>query len=316
MSNGTINLPAASSAVLTISGSLGGGGTTWNYTPGSQMRWAAPELQRHRLHLAAVADGDRHVHTVHHHSAGGVSPASRRARDSGPKFQHRAQSFTFAASGGTAVTLTVSGSTGNLYWTGVGSSVWYNGTSSRPTGTTPTGPATATTSMRVMPSPSATPKLATDLDHSGMVAPSRLIVSNTATAYTFNGPGSITGSVQLQKSGPGALVLAESNSYSGGTAVANGSLVLNNSNALGSGTLTISGGSLDNTSGSPITLATANPQNWNADFTFVGSNDLNVGTGAVAMSSSRTVSVNAANLTVGGAISAQGSALLRPVRAC
>ena len=44
-------------------------------------------------------------------------------------------------------------------------------------------------------------------------------------------------------------------------------------------------------------------QNWNGDFAFIGSNDLNVGTGAVALSAQRTVTVGGGVLTVGGAIS-------------
>ena len=76
--------------------------------------------------------------------------------------------------------------------------------------------------------------------------------------------------------------------------------MLNNNNALGSGTLTISGGSIDSTAGG-ITLAN-NPQNWNGDFTFNGSQGLNLGTGAVTLGGSRTVTVNANTLTVGGSI--------------
>jgi autotransporter-associated beta strand protein len=60
-----------------------------------------------------------------------------------------------------------------------------------------------------------------------------------------------------------------------------------------------------------VTLSTNNAQNWNSDFTFTGTNDLNLGTGAVAMGSSRTVTVSAGNLTVGGAISGSGFSLTK-----
>jgi autotransporter-associated beta strand protein len=60
---------------------------------------------------------------------------------------------------------------------------------------------------------------------------------------------------------------------------------------------------LANTSGASISLANNNAQNWNGNFTFAGTSDLNLGTGAVTMNASRAVTVSAGNLTVGGAIS-------------
>ena len=51
------------------------------------------------------------------------------------------------------------------------------------------------------------------------------------------------------------------------------------------------------------------PQNWNADFTFGGSNNLNLGTGAVSLGGSRTVTLNGGVLTVGGPISDGGRGL-------
>ena len=73
--------------------------------------------------------------------------------------------------------------------------------------------------------------------------------------------------------------------------------------ALGTGPLSISGGTLANTSGAALTLSTNNAQYWNADFTYAGANDLNLGTGNVSLSGSRTVTVASNTLTVGGAIS-------------
>ncbi len=71
----------------------------------------------------------------------------------------------------------------------------------------------------------------------------------------------------------------------------------------------MSGGNLDQTSGAPITTSTYNPyMQWSADFTFLGSNgansDLNLGTGPVLLTGTRTVTIhNDATLTVGGVIS-------------
>ena len=103
----------------------------------------------------------------------------------------------------------------------------------------------------------------------GVLAFSR---SDTATAaFPISGSGSLT---QL---GPGTLVLSGSNTYSGGTTLSAGRLNINNASALGAGTFTISGGTIGNTSGAAITLSTNNAENWNSDFTFAGTNDLNLG---------------------------------------
>ncbi len=113
----------------------------------------------------------------------------------------------------------------------------------------------------------------------------------------------------MVKNGAGSLTIGTSNSYSGGANLYAGLLVLNNNSALGTGTFTINGGSLDSTAGS-VTLAN-NAQNWNGDFTFKGTQSLDMGTGAVSLggapSGSRTVTVNANTLAVGGAISDGGS---------
>lgn len=111
-------------------------------------------------------------------------------------------------------------------------------------------------------------------------------------------------SLAFEKAGAGTLTLSGSNGYSGGTVLSGGGLNLANAHAIGTGILTISGAvTLDNTSGTPLILATDNAQNWKANFTFKGSNDLDLGTGDVMMSASRTVTVTAKSLTVGGAIS-------------
>ena len=128
----------------------------------------------------------------------------------------------------------------------------------------------------------------------------------TVAAGTLTEGGAISGSgYALTKNGSGTLVLGGSNTFSGGTTLSNGVLVLNNNYALGSGPLTISGGTLDSTAGG-VALAN-NAQNWNADFTFLGTQALTTGTGAVTLSSSRTVTVTANTLTVGGPIADGGN---------
>ena len=93
----------------------------------------------------------------------------------------------------------------------------------------------------------------------------------------------ITGGGALTKIGAGALTLAGNNDFAGGLTFSAGSrLNLNSATALGFGlvTLNAAGMLLDNTSGSALTLTTANPQTWNNSLVFVGSSSLDLGTGA------------------------------------
>jgi fibronectin-binding autotransporter adhesin len=136
--------------------------------------------------------------------------------------------------------------------------------------------------------------------------------STNNLSSTFDGTitnGTAAGA--LVKAGNGTLTLTGANTHSGGTTLNNGALNINSSGTassspIGTGTFTIAGGTIDNTSGSPVTLATNNAQAWNANFAFGGSNALNLGTGAVALGgtgTARTVTTNGtAPLTVGGTI--------------
>jgi autotransporter-associated beta strand protein len=129
-----------------------------------------------------------------------------------------------------------------------------------------------------------------------------------------NGVISNTNNVTLSLNGGGIIQLGGANTYSGGTTLNAGTLNINNASALGTGTFTIAGGSnaiIDNTTGSAITLSTNNAQVWNGNFTFTGTRSLNLGTGAVTLGASRTVTVNANNLTVGGVISGSGFGLTK-----
>jgi autotransporter-associated beta strand protein len=127
-------------------------------------------------------------------------------------------------------------------------------------------------------------------------APATVTVSGTG-ALTIG--DAISGAGALTKNGPGTLVLAANNHHSGGTTLSNGLLVLNALTSLGTGQLTITGGSLDTTTAASLTL-NSNPQNWNGDFTFDGTQNLSSGLGAaITLGSSRTVTVKAQTLIVG-----------------
>ncbi|MES2921035.1 MAG: autotransporter-associated beta strand repeat-containing protein [Verrucomicrobiota bacterium] len=142
----------------------------------------------------------------------------------------------------------------------------------------------------------------------GDVTPTSVVFNNTATDYTLQGTNGIAGVTSLVKNGGAAVTINNANTYSGGTTLNGGTLNINNASAIGTGPLTIAGtgSKIDNTSFIPVTLTSNNAQNWNSDFTFSGSSELNLGTGAVALSASRIITTDAGILTAGGIVSGTG----------
>ncbi len=126
--------------------------------------------------------------------------------------------------------------------------------------------------------------------------------------YVFS--GSLSGGGTLQKQGGGAVTIQSAN-YNNGFVLNAGTFNMNHNfciNGNSGSTLTINGGTIDNTSGGAIGLtANAPSHNWNGDFTFAGTGNLNLGGGAVTLGGNRQVTCNNANtLTVGGAIGDSG----------
>lgn len=109
----------------------------------------------------------------------------------------------------------------------------------------------------------------------------------------------------------GTTTISGANSYTGTTTLNGGTLNLGNSAAIGSGSLILAGGTVDNSSGGALALSSNNAQFWNGNLTFTGTNSLDLGTGAVAMSAPRAVTVSANSLTVGGVISGAGFSLTK-----
>jgi len=115
------------------------------------------------------------------------------------------------------------------------------------------------------------------------IAANSTLALNVASAKTYANP--ITGAGMVSKSGAGTLTLTGANSFTGSFTLNAGPLNIDAASALGAGPgqLVINGGSFDNTSGSAITVTGNKPQLWNADFAFTGSNNLDLGTGAVTL---------------------------------
>jgi autotransporter-associated beta strand protein len=142
---------------------------------------------------------------------------------------------------------------------------------------------------------------------------------NSGSSYnlTLNGGGNYVFSGQIYDdpknaivtmNGPGTVTLAGANyatrwTLNGGTLNLNGTAAISGNTA---SALTINGGTIDNTSGGALTMGNAPSYTWNANLTFVGTSDLNLGTGAVTLGGHRQVTVNAGTLTVGGAIGDAG----------
>ena len=111
----------------------------------------------------------------------------------------------------------------------------------------------------------------------------------------------------VNKTNTGVVTLSGTNSGSGAFTLSSGSLNINSTTALGSGVFTIGAGTTINVPSGAIALTPNNVQNWNGDFTFTGSNDLDLGTGAVTLGSSITLTTTASTLTVGGNIGDGGN---------
>lgn len=141
--------------------------------------------------------------------------------------------------------------------------------------------------------------------NTGDVTPTSVVFNNNVNDYFLQGSNGIAGVTGLVKNNGAAVTLTTANTYSGGTTLNAGTLNIYNASAIGTGALTIAGGVID---ANGVTLTTNNAQNWNADFTFTGSGDLNMGTGAVAMSASRVITTTngITAFTAGGIVSGTG----------
>jgi autotransporter-associated beta strand protein len=125
-------------------------------------------------------------------------------------------------------------------------------------------------------------------------------INDSGTIYSSTGGGIVL------MNGAGTLTLSGTNTYSGGTTLSSGTLNINSTTALGAtaAAFTINGGTIDNTTAGALTLANNNAVTWGGDFSFGGTRDLNMGTGAVTMGASRIITLggSGSTLTFGGTV--------------
>ncbi len=125
--------------------------------------------------------------------------------------------------------------------------------------------------------------------------------TGTNTMAGIIGDGSGGGKLAIVKDGGGVWTLSGANTFTGGVTLNNGTLKLENAAALGaaaSSVFTIAGGNLDS---STLTLGSY-VQHWDGDFTYVGSGNLNLGSGAVTLNGNRQVTVSSNAIAAAGAI--------------
>ena len=301
--NGSVNMSSATIAptpngTMTIAGNLSlNGNVTYSYATGDRIAVNGALSLSNPTYLLPTGALSSGTHTLMTYTSGSPDPIDLGM--GGSYGVGTRQTFTFGTSGGSAVTLTVTGNPATLQWNTANgtwnlnsAASWYNTT----TGSADVFYNGDTVIFNDRPGGSSA-----SVNVSGSVSPSSLTVSNTNVSYTINGAGSIDGITSLVVNGPGAISINNANTYSGGTFLNAGRLNVGNPAALGSGALTINGGSLDNSSGSAMTLY-SNNQTWNAGFTFVGGNPLNLGSGTVTLNVTPTVTVSSSTLTIGGPV--------------
>lgn len=124
----------------------------------------------------------------------------------------------------------------------------------------------------------------------------------------LNGPLATTSGTL--KMSAGTLTLAGANTYSGATTLSAGTINVNSTTAFGtSSSVAMNGITLDNTTAAAISNANNNAISLGGNNIFTGTKDLNLGSGAVTMTASRTWTVNAGTLLLPIPVSVSRSSL-------
>lgn len=149
--------------------------------------------------------------------------------------------------------------------------------------------------------------------YAGAISNASALIFGSNSNQTLSGV--ISGAGTLTKDGSGILALSGINTHSGTITLNAGTLAVNSTGALGTCALVIAGGSLNNASGSAKIHTGIGLQYWNADFTFIGSASLTLGSagsgGDITLSSNRIVTVTANELSIGSRITGSGRSLTK-----
>ena len=206
---------------------------------------------------------------------------------------------------GSTLALQVNGDTPK--WTGLDGSSWTVGSTGSSSNWQLVAGGTPTNFLNdddVLFDDSATGTTTVNINN-GDVSPRMMVFNNSSKNYTLDGASFGILSGAMSKAGTGSLTINSDNLFDGGLVFESGTLNINSATAIGTGLFTISPGLakvIDNSSGTALTNAHPNSQSWLDDFTFAGSEDLDLGTGTVTAGgddSNRTVTVNASTLTIG-----------------
>ena len=203
-----------------------------------------------------------------------------------------------------------------------GDGVWSNSVGSTTTFNSGLNLSTSGSSRDLTLAGAGTWNVASAIANGGASTAGKVIVTATGTT-TFSGNNTYDGRTTMNAAG-GTLTLSGDNSgATGGVTLTAGTLNINNNNALGSGALTLAGAgaTINNTSGSAVVNAGNQAWAWSDGLAFGSStntaaNNLNLGTGVVTASSTRTIALagTGTKLTI-GAVNITSTAASRSITA-
>ncbi len=206
------------------------------------------------------------------------------------------QSFAITSSANGATTpfvqLAVTGNSQSTVWTGAAGNAWNLNSAANWTGST----STFYNLDAVTFNDSATTG---GITLTGALQPKDVVVSNSATAYTFSGAGSIAGSAALTKSGNGTLIINTANTYTRGTTINGGIVSIGTATGLGSGFVALNGSTL-NLGATALTFANELRNTGSSNFGLTGGNNTLTG----ILTGTGTLSFNFA---AGGLMTLQGN---------
>lgn len=148
----------------------------------------------------------------------------------------------------------------------------------------------------------------TNINLTTPLQPAILNVSSITMPYSFGGPGSLSGSVQLNVSGSGSLKISTANSFTGGTTMSAGTqtLLLDNDTALGTGPISMGGGTISSADATPRLLPNTLAITSASAFGVDGTSGALTFSGPVSYGgAARTLTVNS-DVTLSGAVSSGG----------